>query len=347
MAKVVRLGIVGTGGIARHQSNWLQKIGGCEIVAGCDIKKDVLEKFGQDYKVERLFEDYRDLVKLKDLDAVSVCTPNGVHMAPTVAALKAGKHVMVEKPIAMNAREGQAMVDAARRAKRILIIGFQRRFSPEAQTVKRAVDEGLLGKILYARCKALRRRGIPSWGVFGRKELNGGGPLIDIGVHTLECAHYLMGKPRPILASGACYTYIGNRKSEALCGWGEWDYKTYNVEDLAVGFIRFENGATLLLESSFAAHIDKDDGNIVLMGDKGGASVEPPALYTDLAGRMYNLTPEHSGDKDCFGQKMEKFLECVRTGKPPEAPGSDGLVVQKMLDGIYKSAELGREVRIQ
>lgn len=348
MSKIVKLGIVGTGGIARHQSNWIKKIGGCEIIAGCDIKKDVLDAYAQEYGVpkQNLFSDFHQMVKLKELDAVSVCTPNGVHMAPTIAALKARKHVMVEKPLAMNAKEGQAMVNAAKASGKLFIIGFQRRFSPTAQTIKKAVDEGLLGRILYVRAKALRRRGIPPWGVFGSKELNGGGPLIDIGVHTLECAHYLIGKPRPVSASGACYTYIGNKKPEALCDWGEWDPKAYTVEDLAVGFIRFETGATLVLESSFAAHIEKDEGEITIMGEKGGASVDPPVIFTDVAGRMVNMTPQFSGNKDCFQIKMEKFLDCVRTGRPSEAPGEDGLAVQKMLDGIYLSAEKGKEVPI-
>jgi len=347
MAKKVKIGIVGTGGIARHHANLLKKIGDNEIVAGCDIKPDVLKDYAETYGVAKTFEDYNDLVKLKELDAVSVCTPNGVHMPPAVAALKAGKHVICEKPLAMNASECRKMVKAAKEAGKLLVIGFQQRFSPNSQTIKRAIDEGILGKILYVRAKALRRRGIPSWGVFGQKELNGGGPLIDIGVHTLECCHYLIGKPKPIAASGQCYTYIGNKKPQAICGWGEWDYKTYNVEDLAVGFIRFENGATLFLESSFAAHIEKDSGEITIMGTKGGATVDPPQIYTDTAGAMYNMSPQFCGKQDCFEYKLSHFLDCVRTGKKSQAPGEDGLMVQQMLDGIYKSSELGKEIRIR
>jgi len=347
MARKVRVGFVGTGGIANHHAKILEKLGDNEIVAACDIHRGRLDAFAERFEVKKLFEDYRDLVRVQEVEAVSVCTPNGVHMAPTVAALKEGKHVLVEKPIAMNAREGQAMVRAARASKKVFVIGFQRRFSPSAQAVKKAIDEGWLGKILHARCFALRRRGIPSWGVFGRKELNGGGPLIDIGVHTLECAHYLMGKPRPVSASGACFTYMGNKKPQALCSWGQWDYKTYNVEDLASGWIRFENGSTLYLESSFAAHIEEEDSNIILMGTRGGASVDPPKLFTDMAGLMYNLTPTYCGQQDCFEVKMSHWLDCIRTGKLSDSPGEDGWVVQKMLDAIYQSSEKGKEVRIR
>jgi predicted dehydrogenase len=208
------------------------------------------------------------------------------------------------------------------------------------------VASGSFGDILYVRCQALRRRGIPSWGVFGRKDLQGGGPMIDIGVHILEMAHFIIGAPKPVSASAACYTYIGDQKPEALCSWGAWDYKTYTVEDLAVGFVRFANGATLTVESSFAAHIEKDVFTIQVMGTKGGATYDPLQIFTDDQGYMVNLTPAFAGSGDNFAYKMSHFVECVRDGKKSEAPGEDGLAVQRILDAIYKSASLKREVRL-
>ncbi|GAG09159.1 unnamed protein product, partial [marine sediment metagenome] len=264
-------------------------INGVELVAGADVSEKALKSFAEQFGVKQTFTDYKKMLRLKDLDAVSVCTPNYMHKAPTVAALRAGKHVMVEKPMAMNAREAQAMVDAAKEAKRKLVIGFQYRFSPEAQAVKRYVDDGQIGRPLFARVQTLRRRGIPSWGVFGRKDLQGGGPLIDLGVHYIEVALYLMGSPSAVSASGSAYTYIGNKPSKTLCSWGHWDHKSYTVEDLAVGFVRLDNGACMTVESSFAAHIEKDDFNLQIMGEKGGFTLHPPAIYKDEAGLMVNV----------------------------------------------------------
>jgi len=342
----VKVGIIGTGGIAHHHIRTLKARDDAEVVAACDIRPEALEAAAERWEIPHLFEDYRALLRLKDLDAVSICTPNYFHSKPALAALRAGKHVMVEKPMAMNAREAARMVEAAHKAGKILVVGFQLRYQAEVQMIKRAIDDGLLGRILYARCQALRRRGIPSWGVFGRKELQGGGPMIDIGVHILEVTHYLMGAPRPVAASAACYTYIGDKKPQVVTPWGAWDHKTYTVEDLAVGLIRFEDGSTLSIESSFAAHIERNVRNFVLMGEKGGATYDPPALHTDLSGTMFNLTPSFPGKVDVWERKMGDWIECIRTGRKPVASGEHGLVVQKMLDAMYRSAERGKEVAI-
>ena len=231
------------------------------------------------------------------------------------------------------------------------MIGFQQRYDPKALFIKNAVDKGKLGEVLYGRVQALRRRGIPNWGVFGRKELQGGGPLIDIGVHVLEVTHFVMGSPKPVSASGNIYTYLGNKKSKVACQWPNWDYKTYTVEDLAVGQIRFENGATIHVESSFAAHIEKNVMNFQLMGEKGGANWDPAQLYTDDNGYMINSEPgwlpRNQDFGSIFGIKMRNFVEHVHYNEPTMAPAEHGLMLQKMLDGIYESAAKGKEVAIR
>ena len=345
--KKVRVGMVGTGGIADMHIACLKKIPGVEIVAACDIKESVAEAAAEKHDIPHVFTDYKKLLKLKEIDAVSVCTPNFFHAEPAIAASRAGKHVIVEKPMAMNAREAQAMVDAAKKARRVLVIGFQFRYAPNTQMLKRAIDDGKFGKVLYVRCQAMRRRGIPNWGVFGRKDLQGGGPLIDVGVHILEAAHYLMGKPQPVAASGNCYTYIGNKKSDVTVPWPNWDHKTYTVEDLAIGMIRFANGATMVVESSFCAHIERGVFDITLMGEKGGGTWEQPKIFTDQSGTMVNLEPSFLESDTQWDQKMTDWIECIRTGRKPVCPGEDGVAVQKMLDGIYKSAEVGKEVAIR
>lgn len=200
--------------------------------------------------------------------------------------------------------------------------------------------------MLYVRAQAMRRRGIPSWGVFGQKEKQGGGPMIDIGVHILETAHSMIGSPKPVSALGMTYTYLGNKKPEALPPWGEWDWKTYNVEDLAVGMIKFETGTTLLIESSFAAHIEKDIWNITLMGEKAGANWESSELFTDVNGYMVNSKPSFIGTWDNFSYKMKHWVEVCRDARENECPAEHGLMVQKMLDAIYASSAAGKEVKI-
>lgn len=348
MNKKVRIGFIGTGGIANFQATQLKKFGDVEIVAACDVQAEPLRRFAQAFEVQHTFDDFRKLVKLPDLDAVSVCTPNYLHKEPTVAALRAGKHVLVEKPMAMNAREAQVMVDVSREARRRLAVGFQYRFSSTAQLLAQAVQRGEFGRILYIRAQALRRRGIPSWGVFGRKELQGGGPLIDIGVHILEMAHYIAGKPRPVAASGVAYRYLGDKPPSAAAPWGAWYHKTYTVEDLAVGLLRFEGGTALTIESSFAAHIEKDLFTITIMGEKAGCTTDPMQVFKDEMGAMFTMTPVFVGNADAFEAKMRDFIECVKDPKrPSSAPGEDGVAIQKMLDAIYRSAELGREVPIR
>ena len=347
MSRTVKIGFIGAGGIARWQGEQLKKVPGAEIVAVADVNDAALEQFKKQIPVKTTINDWKQLLAMKEIEAVSVCTPNKLHCEPTIAALKAGKHVLVEKPMAMNAEEAKAMVAAGKKAKRLLQIGFQWRFTPAAQLLHKRVAAGDFGKILYVRAQALRRRGIPSWGVFGRKELQGGGPMIDIGVHILEMAHFVMGAPKATAARGSCYTYIGDRKPDVACSWGKWDHKTYTVEDLAVGFIKFADGASLVIESSFAAHIEKDVFTIQVMGTKAGATYDPLQIFTDAGGYMWNQTPAFTGSGDCFEYKMRHFVECVRDGKKCEAPGEDGLVVQQMLDGIYRSAELNREVTIR
>ncbi len=347
----LRVAFIGAGGIAGAHMKQYALMDDVEMVAMADISTEGMARWGKEYDIQDAFTDYKEMLRKVGPDAVSVCTPNGLHAEASIAALRAGADVLVEKPLAMNAREGQRMLDTADKTGQKLVIGFQQRFDPRAQFMKNAVDSGRLGSVLFGRVQALRRRGIPNWGVFGRKELQGGGPLIDIGVHVLEVTHYVMGSPRPVAASGSVYTYLGNRKSNVACQWPNWDHKTYTVEDLAVGQIRFENGATLHVESSFAAHIEKNFSNFQLMGEKGGANFDPIQLYTDDNGYMINSEPgwlpRNQDFGSIFGIKMRNFVDHSLYGKPTMAPAEHGLMVQKMMDGIYASAERGKEVSIK
>jgi len=348
--KTLRVAFIGSGGIAGAHMRYLSKMDDVEMVAVADISKPSMAQRQEEFGIEGAFTDYHKMLRDVKPDAVSVCTPNGLHAAASIAASNAGADVLVEKPMAMTAAEAQKMITAAKTAKRKLVIGFQYRYDAKTKFIKDAVDAGRMGKVVYGRIQALRRRGVPNWGVFGRKDLQGGGPLIDIGVHALEMTHFVMGSPKPVAASGSIFTYLGDKKSDVVSQWPNWDHKNYTVEDLAVGQIRFDNGAVISIEASFAAHIEKEAWNFTLMGEKAGASWDPPGLFSDEGGYMMNSQPNWlpSGpNADAFGMKMRNFVEHCLYNKPTMAPAEHGLMVQKMLDGIYASAEKGREVAIR
>ncbi|MCW8133329.1 MAG: Gfo/Idh/MocA family oxidoreductase [Planctomycetota bacterium] len=345
--KKLRVGLIGAGGIAGTHTDNYKKFEDVEVVAACDVSEAGLQRFKDKYAIPNTFKTWQEMLKNVEVDAVSVCTPNYLHYQPTVDALNAGVHVLCEKPLAMNATEGAKMLAAAKKNKKHLVIGFQHRFEGRTQVLRKAVLDGFFGKILYVRVQAMRRRGIPNWGVFGRKDLQGGGPLIDIGVHALEMAHFTIGSPEPVAASGQTWTYLGNKPSDIASNWRNWDWKTYTVEDLAVGMIRMKTGAIIHLESSFAAHIEKDLWTFQIMGEKGGASWDSASLYHDDAGLMLNSQPGFVPKVEIFPYKMRHFVDVCLYGRKCEAPAEHGLMVQKMLDGIYASAASGREVKIK
>ncbi|HZP80424.1 MAG TPA: Gfo/Idh/MocA family oxidoreductase [Chthonomonadaceae bacterium] len=349
MAKKVKIGVIGTGGIANgaHLPGYSQIPDECEIFALCDIDPKALKSTAEKYPVKHKFEDYKKLLEMPEIDAVSVCTPNYVHYAPTVDALKAGKHVLCEKPIAMNAKEAAEMVKTARREGKILQIGYNSRFAPSNQLLKKFIDAGELGDIYYARAQAMRVRGIPGWGVFIDKSKQGGGPLIDIGVHILDLTLWLMGHPKPTYASGVTYQKFGKR-SDIVGFMGQWDYKNFTVEDMAAALIRFENGATVVLESSFVANIKEELNNTTLLGTEGGAQAYPLTITQERHRSVFSYEPQiPNRNINTHYAEMKAFVECVRDKKEPLVTGEHGLMVAQIMDAIYKSSDEGREVPVE
>ena len=347
--KKLRVAIVGCGGISDLHVRTFKKYPDVEVIAAVDIRPERLEWIRKTHGIAQTFSDWKQMLRKVRPDAVDVCTPNGVHSPAVIDALNAGAHVSTEKPMAMSPKECEKMIAAAAKHKRKLAVGFQYRFHPSTRFLSNAREEGEFGKVMFVKCQALRRRGIPNWGVFGQKELQGGGPMIDIGVHVIEMAHYVMGSPKPVAASGNTWTYMGNKPSDVASMWPGWDYKTYTVEDLAIGQIRFDTGAILQIEASFVAHIEKDIWNFTLMGEKGGCTWDPAAVFTDRAGHMTNYSPTYLGDGSfdkLFDYKLRNFVDACLYNKPLEAPGEAGLAVQKIIDGVYRSAAAGKEVKI-
>lgn len=357
MVKQLKAAIIGTGGISPVHNSGYVKSEMAEVYAICDIKPDVLKKKSEMFNVpaERCFANYKDLLKLKEIDCVSVCTPNKLHCEITVAALKAGKHVLCEKPMAMNAAECQKMNDAAKAAGKKLQIGLMQRFRSDATYIKKLLDEGALGNVYYGRCRAIRRRGVPSWGVFGQVDKQGGGGVIDIGVHMMDLTWFLMGRPTPVAISGTTYRTIGNTPGH-MGMFGPWDWKTYTVEDFAVGLVRFKNGATMSVECGFIANLDKDSEAIHIVGDKGGAGLNPLSVQLEVGGHLLDCMPNDISTVDLHGRpdsattnhekEVFSFCDAIINNKPVYVPGSEIIWVQKMINGLYQSAKLGKEIKI-
>lgn len=346
MSKKLQVGIIGTGGIAvrNHMPAW-QKHPDTEIIAVCDVNEESMQRAADEFGAKYRLTDFRKLLEMDEIDVVDICTPNYLHAEPTILALNSGKHVMVEKPMAMNGEEGEAMVEAARKAGKKLMVALNCRYGAEARALKRFVDAGDMGDVYYARVQALRRRGIPGWGVFTQKDKQGGGPLIDIGVHALDLTLWLMGHPKPVSASGQCYTKFGTRPG--LVGlFGKWDHTNYTVEDFATGLVRFDNGATLVIESSFAANIEKDVFNTALMGTEGGCEWNPVKLFREERETLVDVSPVFLPKINTHEAEVLDFADAILKDLPSPIPGEEGLMVTKILDAIYKSSEEGKEVPV-
>jgi predicted dehydrogenase len=343
----IKVAVIGVG-MGRHHARMYRECREAELVALCDKDPERLAAAARDLEVDRTFTDTEELFRLPGLQAVSVALPNYLHAPITIAALKAGLHVMCEKPLAMNAAEAEQMVAAARDAKRLLMVHFNSRFTEQAQFVRAAVDQGELGDVYYARSGWHRNRGVPGLGGwFTTKKLSGGGALIDIGVHRLDLALWFMGFPEIASVSGACYNHLA---SEIAAREG----RTFDVDDLATGFVRFANGATLTLETSWASHTEqREEMWTQLFGTRGGALIRnleegyqfEARLYKDVAGALVEARPKTGVRHRETAQSH--FVRCIRDGKTPMAPGEHGLTVMRVLDAIYESARTGREVRLK
>lgn len=345
----VKLAIIGCGGIARNQhGKHFSDMDDVDIVACCDLGKDAAEQLATLYNVPHVYTDYKKLLKQEtDLDAVAVCTPNSTHAPVSIAALKKGHHVLVEKPMAMTPAQGKRMIRQAEASGKILMVAQHHRFSGPAVMLKEIVDSGRLGDIYYARALSIRRRGVPSWGVFGRKDLQGGGALIDIGVHIIDLTMHLMGMPKPVAVSGKVYHTIGNQPGHHG-SFGQWDWTTYDVEDFAVALVRLDNGATMLCESAFCVNLEADRFACHLAGDKGGASTDPLNVVVEESGYMMDCTPQHVPRvASPHGAEDRAFIDAIKADAPSPVPGAQALQTLRIIEAIYKSSESGKEVKLR
>jgi predicted dehydrogenase len=356
MSKKLRYGIVGCGGIAfgKHLPS-LAKLKDVEVVAFCDIVKERAEKANKEYGggKGKVFIDYNDLIK-EDLDAVFVLTPNFAHSLVSIAALKAGKNVMCEKPMAKTYDEAKAMLAAKNASGKLLTIGYQNRYRPDSLFLKTESENGTFGEVYFAKATAIRRRGVPTWGVFLDGEKQGGGPLIDIGTHALDLTLFMMNNYEPAYAVGTTYHKLNNDKDTGN-PWGDWDPKGFTVEDSAFGFVVMKNGATIIVQSSWALNsTEAREAVTTICGTKGGADMtsEGHLLLNGVKnGRQFTLTPDlNSGGVAFFdGENLnssdieaQTFARAIRgEGKLYVLP-EQAAIVTSILEGIYTSAKTGK-----
>lgn len=356
--KKLKIGIIGCGGIAKgaHQPAY-DEMENIEIVACCDIIKERAVSFAEHFDLDEsvAFTDYKKMIENTELDAVDICTPNYLHSVISIYALEHGLNVFCEKPDAVSSAEAEKMKAAAEKSGKMLMVMRNNRYMPSSTFLKKYIESGKMGDIYTARCAWRRRRGIPGkGGWFTTKELSGGGPLIDLGVHMIDLAMWLMGNPKPVAVSGATYCKFANDESESDSDNSKYgDYVKdgiFDVEDLAMGFIRFDNGAVLQIEFSWASNVEKECTFVELRGTKSGAYLqydEPNLkIFTEENGCNVDIEPKLSKALGGHAYNLRHFADCVLNGTEPIFVPQQGINMVKILEAIYKSAELGREVTL-
>lgn len=351
MTKTIRVGIIGSGGVARaHAANY-KALPGVEIVGVADIVPGKAKEFIKAWELDgaKAFENHLELLG-EDIDAVSICTPHVAHHRTTVDSLLAGKHVLVEKPMCSSLEQAVEMVEAGKKSGKILTVGFQPRYDPNHKAMKQIVESGQLGKIYYVQTGAGRRRFIPD-GTFISKEISGAGAIFDVGCYSLDTALNTIGYPKPITVSAYTSNFIGTNPKY----FKQWD--KFEVDDFGVAMIRLEGDILLNFKISWAMHADSF-GPTLFLGTEGGLKANPlgqtwdsavanMTLYQDTLGHQTETTiPVKQHKLDVFHEKIRDFVEAIRENRPAPIPGEQILINQAILDGILRSAALRREVEV-
>ncbi|RLE82118.1 MAG: hypothetical protein DRJ51_02220 [Thermoprotei archaeon] len=332
----VNLAIIGAGGMGRAYIKAFKQMPEANVIAVVDVDEKRAREVAKEYGVPEYYSDWRKVVKKDEIDAVAVCTPVKFHKEITVGALNSGKHVMCEKPPAMNAVEAEEMARAAKENNRILMYGFQWRFMEKSRYIRKLVQEGFFGHIYRARIHYLRQFGIPlgADGWFRTRSLAGGGVLIDCGVHLIDLTYWLTGRPKPILAFGKQYDYIGRR------------FTNFDVEDTYIGLVLFENGMSMVVEASWAQNWHNEHG-INIYGTLAGASIYPQVEIVKKIGDVYTTIKPEIKEAEAGHLKLKHFIEAIGKGYRDISPTpEDGVVVMKILDALYRASEEGKVIEI-
>lgn len=350
--KKAKVGIIGLGGISTvaHIPSYLE-MDNVEIAAVCDINPEKIDKFREKFNLTEVpaFTDYRELLDVAGLDYVDICTPNYLHSVIAVDALNKGLHVLCEKPDAVSVEEAEKMKSAAEKSGKHLMVIRNNRYRKTARYLKQYIADGAMGDIYCGRCGWQRRRGIPGkGGWFTTKAQSGGGPLIDLGVHMIDLSIWLMGNPTPVSVSGCTYNKFANSDISDSVNSSFGDKVsdgTFDVEDLAMGFIKFDNGACLQIEFSWASNVDKEYNYVELRGTKAGATIKDGLqIFTENNGVLVDENPLIVDQFNAHKGNLEHFVDVILNGTKPEFEPIQGLNMIKILSAIYESAETGKEV---
>lgn len=347
----LRVGVIGVGGIARagHLPSWkeLQDEGRIDLAAVCDVVPGRAEEVKAEYGAGAAYTDFEKMLRDETLDIVDICTQNRFHCPVAVAALEAGNHVLVEKPIAMNVAEAEKMIAAANTAGVKLMVAQHFRFESGYEKLHEVASSGALGQIYHANAVMLRRRKIPGWGRFHVKKESLGGPVIDIGVHVLDLVMWFMKFPRPVAVSASVHRMFGDRHDLVEGEWAcPYPREEFDVEDYAAALIRFENDLTMHFEVSWAANIPDDQVQVRVLGDRAGISTQPLAVYGYDSTALTTTTFDWMPPKKGWREEIRHFTQCVEEDQPVRVQPGESLKVQQIIDAIYASAEQRKEVPI-
>jgi len=335
---VVQVGVVGLG-MGRNHVRALRSLPDARVTAVCDLDAALTARVGEEFGVERRYADYRALCDDPAVDAVVVCVPNALHPAVTTYAMGRGRHVLCEKPIAHRVEDAASMIAAASEAGVTAMMAMKFRYAPAAARVRRAADEGRLGRVYYAATSYLRPMGgIPRpGGWFTRLASSGGGTMIDNGVHQIDMLWWLMGAPRPLRVSAA--THAAFRPAHV-------EERDYNVEDFAAAIIHFEGGAAMTVDNAWACHVPAEVAAARLLGERGGATLWPAFSLTwrDESGDHHADQPPAAPAESPMHRH---FVDCIRSGRSPISPLDEGLTVLRIIDAIYRSARTGRPIELE
>ncbi|HAV1534022.1 TPA: Gfo/Idh/MocA family oxidoreductase [Enterobacter hormaechei subsp. xiangfangensis] len=342
----LRVAIIGAGQVAdKVHASYYATRSDVQMVAVMDSRLEQAQAFAERYAIASAWQDAHEMLQEVKPDVVSVCSPNRFHFEHVMAALEAGCHVMCEKPPAMTPHQADEMRLAARKAGKVLAYDFHHRFALDTQLLRDAVMNGTLGEIYFTSAQALRRCGVPGWGVFTNKSLQGGGPLIDIGIHMLDAAMYVLGFPPVKRVTAHSFQRLGNRKHTGQ--FGEWDPAQFTVEDALFGTIEFCNGGILRLDTSFALNIrEQSIMNVSFCGEKAGATLFPAHIYNDEAGVLQTLTQREEADDRRHLRSMDAFVRHVLGEPVMIADAEQGLVIQQLVAALYEAAETGESVTL-
>lgn len=345
---IFKVGLIGAGAIGRdqHLPGWA-KVPFAQITALADNSETALEAAKDQVPGARLFADGRQLIADPEIDIVDICTPNCQHAPLALAALKAGKHVLCEKPLATTSCEVRQLQTAASQARRAIMAGQNFRFDPVARQLKNLIDGDLVGPIYYTRAQWLRRRFLPPRPTFIKKKLSGGGPAVDIGVHALDMALWFMGFPEPVSVTGQVESRLAGRK-DLSSAWGEWDRDAIDVEDFAAAFVRFATGTSLTLETSWLAfQPEKEIFRIQCFGTKAGVVWPDGMVVGETNKSPWDLRLTESPKNSSHQDQIMQFALAIRDSQPVPVPIEETLQVIRIIEALYRSGVERREVILE